>query len=302
MNLRQLEVFLAVVEHGSFSGAARSTQSTQSTISQHVAALETELGVQLLERSRNGIRLTDGGALLRKHARSLFGEVRATEAAFQRFRGLEETVLRIGASTIPGGYLVPPVLAELCSRFPRLAVYLLQGDSRETADRIASHDVEAGVVGARFDDPGFHFEVVGDDVIQLVVPRSHPWSTGRTIAVADLSESTYVVRESGSGTGRAVLDALRQAGLDPDALRVRAEVAGSEAIRGAVLAGVGIAFLSELAVRRDVERGDLVVVPVAGLVIRRPFYLVRRTGRELSPAATAFWDLMAKSARSGASR
>ena len=117
MNLRQVEVFLAVLEHGSFSAAARGSLLTQSTISQHIAALEEELGVQLLERSRNGIRLTEGGKILQKHARRLMGELRSTESAFRRFRGLEETVLRIGVSSIPGGYLVPPVLATLCERF-----------------------------------------------------------------------------------------------------------------------------------------------------------------------------------------
>lgn len=292
MNLRQLEVFLSVVDHGSFSAAARSTLLTQSTISQHIAALEAELGVQLLERSRNGARLTEGGKILRKHARNLVGELRSTEAAFRRFRGLEETTLRLGVSTIPGGYLVPPVLASLCERFPRLDVFLLQGDSRETADRIASREVEAGVVGSRFDEQGFHFDSVGHDHIRLVVPPSHSWARGAPLAVAALYEGVYVAREGGSGTGKAVLDALRSAGVDIERLRIRAEIGGSEAIKAAVIAGVGAAFLSELAVRRDVERGDLVVVPIEGIEIKRPFFLVRRAGRDLSPAASAFWELM----------
>jgi LysR family transcriptional regulator, low CO2-responsive transcriptional regulator len=292
MNLRQLEVLLSVVEHGSFSAAARESLLTQSTVSQHIAALEREFGLQLLERSRNGIRVTDGGRIVLKHARSVVGEVRATRAAVARFRGLEDTTLRLGVSTIPGGYLVPAVLTHLCDRFPGLDVLVLQGDSRETADRIASREVEAGVVGSRFEERGFVYVAVGREVICLVASGGHPWAGRPSITVEELVTGVFVTREPGSGTGKTVAEALRQAGVEADRLRVRAQLGGNEAIRAAVMSGLGTAFLSEMAVRRDVERGDLVVVPVDGLNITRPFYLVRRAGRELSPAASEFWTLM----------
>ena len=292
MNFRQLELFVAVVDHGSFSAAARESLLTQSTVSQHIAALEEELDVRLLERSRNGIQLTDGGKILLKYARHVVGELRATQAAIRRFRGLEETTLRIGVSTIPGGYLVPPVLARLCRQYPNLSVVLLQGDSRETAERIANRELEAGVVGSRFEQRGFTYTPVGRDVICLVAPPGHPWTEKRSITLQDLREGSFIVREPGSGTAKTVAEALEAAGVTGDQLRVRAHLGGNEAVKAAVMAGLGVSFLSEIAVRREVERGDLAIVPVKGLRISRRFYLTRRTGRELSAPVAAFWDLM----------
>lgn len=292
MNLRQLELFLAVVEHGGFSAAARASRLTQSTISQHIAALEEEFGLQLLERSRNGVRLTEGGKILRKHAKSLVGELRATDTAIRKFRGLEQSTLRLGVSTIPATYMVSGVLARLCEQFPFLGLAVLQGDSRAAVEWLSNREIEVGVVGRKFDERGLTFAEVGQDRISLVVAPGHPWARRKAITVGDLYDGSFISREAGSGTGATVVEALRAAGVEVERLRIRAEMGGNEAIKAAVIAGLGAAFLSNVAVSRDVERGDLVIVPVTGLTIARPFYLVRRSGRHLSNAASGFWDLM----------
>lgn len=292
MNLRQVEVFLSVVKHGSLSAAARESLLTQSTISQHLKALEDELGVRLLERSRNGIRLTDGGRILQKHGRRLIGELRATEAAFRRYRGIEETTLRIGVSTIPGTWLVPQVLARLSERFPSLDTIVLPGDSRDTMERIANREVEVGVVGSRFDERGFTFAPVSEDRIRLVVFPGHPWAGRPLLSSMELEGGVFIGRETGSGTGRTVMEALQGIGVPAERLRFRAEFGSGEAIKAAVIAGIGAAFLSDLTIRREVERGELVVVAVDGLTIARPFYLARQSGRELTPASAAFWESM----------
>ncbi|MBI5441407.1 MAG: LysR family transcriptional regulator [Deltaproteobacteria bacterium] len=292
MNLKQLEVFLAVVEHGSFSAGARESYVTQSTVSQHVAALEEELGVRLLERSRNGIALTEAGKILKRHARQVLGDIQAAHEAIRRFRGIEKATLRVAASTIPGGYLIPAVLVTMCERFPDLSVALLQGDSRDTIDRVASQEAELGVVGNRFEERGLTYVPVGNDEICLVVSRGHAWADRASVALADFPGAPFVVREPGSGTAKTVAEALTAAGVNTGGLRIRAHMGSNEAVKAAVMAGLGLSFLSEAAVRREVERGDLSIVPVEGLRISRRFHLVRRTGRELSPAATAFWDLM----------
>jgi DNA-binding transcriptional LysR family regulator len=292
LNLRQMEAFLAVVEHGGFSSAARATKRTQSTISQHISALESEMGVQLIERSRKGVRLTEAGKILRKHARTLVAELRTTEAAIRRFRGLEQTTLRVGVSTIPGAYLVPGVLARLCEMYPSLDLVVLQGDSSDTVEAVASREVEVGVVGRRFRLSGLGFTEVGEDRIVLVVAPNHPWARRRSLGIADLEEAAFVARESGSGTGATVMEALSAAGVDTKRLRTRAVIGSNETIKAAVKAGIGAAFLSSVAVAPDIERGDLAAVDVDGLAISRPFYLVRRSGRRLTSAASAFWDLV----------
>jgi LysR family transcriptional regulator, low CO2-responsive transcriptional regulator len=292
MTLHQLQLFLAVAESGSFARGAQAAMLSQPTVSQHIATLESELGVVLLDRSRKRILLTEAGKLLRRHARQVLAEAEGTRRAMERFRAMEDLPLRVGASTIPGTYMVPAVMASLFERFPGLRLVLLQGDSRETLDRVAKEEVELGLIGSRFEERGLAYLPVGRDVIRLVVGPAHVWARRDPITVADLLSQPLILREAGSGTGKTVGEALRQAGLDTGKLQVRAEVGSTEAVKAAVAAGAGAAFLSELAIRRELERGELTSVAVEGLAIERFFYLVRRAARGFSPAAQVFCDLL----------
>jgi len=292
MILRQLEVFLSIIESGSFSAGARNCNTTQSTVSQHIAALEEEFSVQLLERSRNGVSLTEAGKIFNKHSRRIIGEIRALKEALRRYRGIEDATLRVAASSIPGTYLIPQVVADLCGKFPNLSVRIVQGDSREVVETVINQQAEVAVVGHRFEERGLTYAPVGNDEVYLVVPAVHPWATRSSVTTDELAGESFVVRESGSGTAKTVVEALSRAGIDASKHRIRLSVGSNDAVKAAVMAGVGISFLSDLAVRSEVERGILAVVPVEGLKILRHFFLVRRTSRELSPAASAFWDQM----------
>jgi len=292
MTCHQLRVFLAIADAGNFARGAEALRLSQPTVSQHIAALEGELGVSLLDRSRRGVTLTEAGKLLRRHARQVVGAMAAAQQAVERFRGLEETPLRVGVSTIPGTYLVPRAMPALFARHPGLRLILLQGDSRETLDRIAADDVELGLVGSRFEQRGLAYTPLASDTIRLVVAPDHRWAQVKAIALADLAGEPLILRESGSGTGKTVGEALRKAGLDLSTLQVRAEVGSTEALKAAVAVGVGAAFLSEWACREEVKRGALAAVAVEGLVVERSFYLVQRAARTLSPAATAFWEVL----------
>ncbi len=290
MTCHQLQVFLAVADAGSFARGAAALRLSQPTVSQHVAALEEELGLMLLDRARRGATLTEAGKLLRRHARQVLAAMDATRQAVERFRGVGEVPLRAGVSTIPGTYLVPLAMADLFATHPGLQLVLIQGDSREIVERLAADDVEVGIVGSRFEQRGLAYTPLGEDRIRLVVAPGHPWAGCGTLPLEALTTRPLVLREAGSGTGKTVTEALRRAGLDPAALRVRAELGSSEALKGAVAAGVGAGFLSEWAFRADAERGDLVAVAVEGLAIERLFYLVRRASRTVSPAAAVFWE------------
>ena len=292
MNLRQLEIFLSVIRSGSFSAGARNSNTTQSTVSQHIAALEEEFAVRLLERSRNGVSLTEAGKIFNKHCRRIMGEVTAIKDALRRYRGIEDATLRVAASTIPGSYLVPQVVAGLCEKYPNLSVRLVQGDSREIVEAVINQEAEVAVVGNRFQERGLTYAPVGNDEIYLVVPAGHPWAKRPSVTMHDLAEAIFVVRESGSGTAKTVVDALSQAGVDPSMLKIRLRVGSNDAVKAAVMAGAGISFLSNLVVRSEIEQGVLTVVPVEGLQISRRFLLVRRSGRDLSPVASVFWDSM----------
>jgi LysR family transcriptional regulator, low CO2-responsive transcriptional regulator len=292
MNLKQLEVFLAVAESGSFSRGAEASYLTQSTVSQHISALEAELDMRLLDRTPRGAQLTAAGHLLVTHARRIVNEVREARNALARLRGVEDVALTVGASSIPGIYLLPRLLPALRRRHPGLHLTVLQGDSKEITDRLIQGEFELGVVGSRFAVDGCEFVPVGSDRIILVAGKDHPWFDQPVVPPAALRGQLFIFREEGSGTGKTVEEALEAAGIDPADLQVKIRLGSNEAVKTAAVAGTGLSFVPALSVRRELEQDELREVQVSGLSIARQFFLVTRTGRELSPAATAFSGIL----------
>ncbi len=290
MNLKQLEVFIAVAESGSFSRAAEVTYLTQSTVSQHISSLEKEFDLKLLDRTGKGALLTEAGKLLLTHARRVVEEAREVPLALNRFRGLAEVELKIGGSNIPACYMIPDCIFSFRERYPGVIITLLQGDSRETLERLKREEVEFALVGSRFAEKDLDFAPLTLDKISLVVPAGHRWSGMESILPEDLVGEPLIFREPGSGTGRTFRDELARAGLAPEDLKVSMCLGSNEAIKQAILSGAGISFLSEMSVKKECERGEMSIVRVRGLEISRHFHLVTRRGRNLAPAAKAFID------------
>lgn len=290
MTLKQLEVFLAVADTRSFSKGGEVVSLAQSTASQHIRALEDELGARLLDRSATQVNLTEVGRLFYEHAARICNQCTEARGAVRRFQGLEQATLRVGASTIPAACLIPDLLGRFTATWPGVGLELQQGDTREVLRLLQDEQVELAVVGGRNDDDKLCFEEVQSEQIVLV---SRPGQVSDTVlSIQDVLNLRLVVREPGSGTRQATETALRLAGLDPRSLRVVAQLGSSEAVRRAVLGGAGCGFISSLAVGHELQEGSLVVLPVAELDIRQPFYLAARCGKSLSPAAEAFKALI----------
>jgi LysR family transcriptional regulator, low CO2-responsive transcriptional regulator len=133
--------------------------------------------------------------------------------------------------------------------------------------------------------------VLGGDRIVLTVERHHRWA-GQSIPLRELFQEKYVIREAGSGTEKTVREALTRAGVDTDRMKIQASLGSNEAVKQAVAAGIGAAFLSEMSILKEVKRGEVVTVKVRGLTISRHFYLISRAGRQLSPPARALSGLL----------
>ncbi|MDT8444525.1 MAG: selenium metabolism-associated LysR family transcriptional regulator [Desulfuromonadales bacterium] len=292
MNLRQIEVFVAVVEAGSFSRGADAALLTQSTVSQHVAALESEFELRLLDRTGQGVVLTRAGELFLQHARQVLSECASLQQAMAGFRGLHQVCLTIGASNIPANYLIPTILPHLSAEHPGIALTMQTGDSRAMLNRLLADEVELVVVGSRSDDRGIEYLPLTGDLLVLTVSSRHPWSRCTAITLDELAESPIIVRENGSGSDQALQQALRQAGFDPNRLQVAVRLGSNEAVRQALLNGFGAAFLSELSIQQELKRGELVKVPVVGFAVKRQFWIARRCRRTASPAALVFVALM----------
>lgn len=292
MNLRQLEVFLAVAATRSFSKGAEVTAVTQSTVSQNIFSLEEEFGIRLFDRTGKGALLTEGGKVLQAKAQRLLNYAGELHSAMENFKGVTAAQLRIAGSSIPGEYLIPAVLPRLIRRYPGLNITLTQGDSQQVHEWLVAEQVELGVVGGHFPGDKLEFRPLCDDEIMLIAPRGHRWADGGVIAVDELLAEPFVFREAGSGTGQHSDLALRSAGINLALLRKAAILGSSHAVTQAVIAGAGVAFVSAVSVKDELAQGLLVRVPLRDITITRQFFLVKRKGRELSPAASVFAEVM----------
>jgi len=296
MTLRQLELFVAVSETRSFSRGAELMALTQSTVSQHIAALERETNTRLLDRTSKGIFLTAGGEVFLQHARRVVAERDSLKQAMAGLHGLEKATLNLGASNIPANYLIPCFLPDLQNKYPGISLTMRIGDSREVLDELKSGQVELGIVGGRVDDEIYSYEPLLKDQLVMIVGPNHPLKDHHSITIKEMVKETFIVREGGSGTYQTLQKAFLSAGMDPDSFNVIARLGSNEAVRRAIAAGLGCAFVSDLSIQNNLRHGELFKIDVEGFTIERQLWLVRLRERTASPAATAFSELLQQSA------
>jgi DNA-binding transcriptional LysR family regulator len=288
MDLRQLEIFAKVAELGSFSKAADALHLTQPTVSEHIRALEDELGVRLLDRLRRGASVAPAGQLLLSYATRMLALSREARQAMSGFQGKMSGDLVVGASTIPGEYVLPALLGRFKDKYPEIAVTLLIGDSQAVVDWVAEGRVELGVVGARLAHRSVDYHELMPDEEVVVVPPGHPWFGRKQIALDDLGGEPLLLRERGSGTRAALEHALAAAGVELSSLRIVGEMGSTQAIKQAVKAGVGISVLSRRAIDEEARAGALGAVRVKDMKITRSFHVALHRDRSRSPLAEAF--------------
>ncbi len=292
MDLRRLEVFAKVAELGSFSRAAEALYLTQPTVSEHVRALEDELGVQLLDRLGRGATPTRAGQLLLGYARRMLGLAREAQQALDQFQGRMSGELVIGGSTIPGEYVLPALLGAFKAKYPEISVSLLIGDSRQVAEWVEQGRVEVAVIGAPPASRALAARVLMPDELVIVVPAGHAWATRKTVSLDELRREPMVVRERGSGSRQAIEHVLSEANVSLAAFRIVGEMGSTQAIKQAVRAGVGISLISRRAVEDECRAGLVACVKVKDLKVTRSFHLVTHKDRTRSPLAQAFVDFL----------
>lgn len=290
LSIRQLEVFVALVDQGSFTRAARHMGLSQSTVSGHIADLEKRLGVRLVGRERSGVTPTGAGEILLRPARDALRAERNARMAAAELTGLLRGTLALGGSTIPAVYLIPPLLKTFRVKHEGITVNLQTGDSTEVVEMVRAGDVDAAVTGFKPRARGLQVERVGGDELVLIAAPEHALVSNKAVDVADVLSQAIVLREEGSGTRLAMLEALGMKHNERD-LNVVCHVGSTEAVKAAVRAGLGISFVSNLAVEDELKAGTLSIVPVKGLSTRRDFWIVAREEDDISPAGRAFWEV-----------
>jgi DNA-binding transcriptional LysR family regulator len=288
MDTRQLVAFCAVVERKSFSQAAERLGVTQPAVSLQIRSLEQRLGRQLLDRSGRRVEPTEAGLRLYASAqRLLAAEEHLLEDLDADDEGVISGTLELGASTGPGGTVVPLLLCEFQEQHPDLRVRLIVSDTQTVVDRVAERELELGIVGAGRRHRGVAFEPFFRDEVVLVCPVGHRYA-GKTITLDDLKAEKLIVMQEGAGVRQVIEDELRNAGMRLRDLDVRLELGLQESVRSAVIAGHGIAFISRLAIEADHDAGRIATARVRGLDPVREIFLARASGRSETRAARAF--------------
>jgi DNA-binding transcriptional LysR family regulator len=288
MDTRQLAAFCAVVERRSFSQAAEQLGVTQPAVSLQIRSLEKRLGLQLLDRSGRRVEPTDAGRRLYRSAQRMLVLEEQLLAELGDEAGGELTGrLEIGASTGPGGTVLPVALAEFQQLHPGVRVALQVSDTQHVIEQVARREVELGVVGAARRHRGVVFEPFFHDEVVLAVPRGHRFA-GKTVSLDELKAEPLVLMQEGAGVRQVIDDELRAAGVRLRDLDVALELGLQESARSAVLGGYGITFISRSAIEADVAAGTVGVARVEGLEPSREISLVRSAGRAESRVGHAF--------------
>ncbi|MGD9948406.1 MAG: selenium metabolism-associated LysR family transcriptional regulator [Desulfobulbus sp.] len=292
MDIRKLDVFRKVVELKSFTKAAEAALLSQPTVSEHIRNLEDELGLKLVDRLGREVEPTPVGMVLYRYAVRMTQLQQEALQAVARYNGDLSGELRIGSSTIPGSYILPPVIGSFCRRYREVKPLVQINSSRAVAAQIVEGSVDIGLVGAIWSERGLEWTAAFTDTLVLAVPVLHPLAEAESVKVQDLVDLPFIQREQGSGTRRVVARMFEQQGIRETDLQEVAMLGSNEAVREAVKAGVGVAIISSRSVAQDVQCGTLAAITLDDPAACRPIYLLQRKNRELSPVAAAFVEYL----------
>ncbi len=285
MNHYHLSVFLAVAKRLSYSRAAEELYISQPAVSRHVHDLEKDLGAQLLGQTGNKVYLTEAGKIVYEYARKLAFVGDEMKRALAELENLDRGYLRLGASSTPGTYLLPPIVAEYRRRYPGIEVTIAVTNCSQIVGGVLQNDLDLGFLGGMPSDPALQIRPLVHDSLLLVAPPTHTFAQRDSVTPEEMVQEPFVLREQASCTRWRLEEALAPRGLR---LRRAMELNGSEAVKRAVAAGVGVAVVSEHSVENELSQGMLHALRIEGLPLERQMSIVAHRDARPTAAATAF--------------
>ena len=285
INFYRLYVFQMVARRLSFSGAAEALHTSQPNVSKHVRQLEAELDTALFDRLGSRVDLTDAGRVVFDYSERLFGVVGEMRRALNELEGLERGFLRLGASSTPGVYVLPSMLAGFRKQYPGLEVTFHIGNSQEIVQGILNNQFDLGFVEGYEHTPGIQVQPFIEDELVLIAPTDHPMMAIGAVTPADLAGETFIWRETGSGTREGMATLLKNIDIQ---LENALELRGCEGVKHAVAAGLGLSVVSRMAIEMEMSAGVLGVIRGEGLSLPRSLQIITRKDRRPSAAGLAF--------------
>jgi DNA-binding transcriptional LysR family regulator len=286
--LRQLEVFEAIARLGSFTRAAEEMYLTQPTVSMQIKKLTEAVGLPLFEQVGKKIFLTDAGRELHQTCRGIFEHLSHFEMVTADMKGLKTGKLRLAVVTT-AKYFAPRLLGMFCQQYPGVEVSLKVSNRERVLERLAGNQDDLYILGQPPEEVDVVAETFLENPLVVLAPASHALAHKKRIPLKRIAEEPFLLREPGSGTRIATERVFAEQGLKP---KRRMELGSNEAIKQAVIGGLGISVLSRHTLALDVPSGQLVILDVQGFPIQRHWYFAYPAGKQLSIVARTFIDYL----------
>ena len=287
MEFKQLEAFVAVVDYGSFSEAARKLYLTQPTISAHVRSLEEELHTKLILRTTKKTTITTRGYQLYDSAVRML-EIRNN--LLENFTGVQKHMIDLAASTIPSSYLLPEILAAFGKTHPDIYFHSIQADSAESINRVLDGTVDLALVGQNTRDETCVFLPFCQDKLVIATPITNHYLSlqNKTVTFEDFIKDPIIIREKGSGTKKEMDLFLERIGITPSDLNIIARMNDLEGIKKSIANGLGISILSARSAIDLQKTKQILLFPLEESAHKRTFYIVYSKNRILKPHVRQF--------------
>ncbi len=294
ITMQQMEAIISLAQEGSFSRAAKKMLLTQPALTKNIKNIENYLGVRIVNRSPLGISLTPEGKIIYEYAQRI---IKLRNEAGEKIIQLNENTggeIYIGASTIPATYILPRALSLFRKKYDNVRVHVQTADSEETMNMVLAGEVEIGLIGKNPLNKKLLSEPLGKDRLVLAAAQNHPWCKRESITLTELSAEPFVIREKGSATRDVWEFYLKEhKAVSLAEFNICCEFGSSEAVKEAIIAGLGVSILSLHAIGRELLQGLLREIKIANLpAMERDFYLIRQKQLDLKPIHKLFMDFI----------
>jgi DNA-binding transcriptional LysR family regulator len=289
MDFKQLEVFVAVSKHQSFSKAARELFLTQPTVSSHIQNLERELDTILVNRNNKNITLTKSGEILYDHAIYILNNCKKAVYDIKEYAGKIEGIIDIACSSIPETYILPDFLIKFSSAYPDVKFSISHYDSQLAISEILNERISFGLVGSKINNHQIEYIDLIDDELVLIAPSFlNIKNENGFIDLEELYNLNFIMRKEGSGTRNLILDTLEKNNFTVDKLNILAHVESNESIKEMVRLGFGVSFISYTSCIDYLHSNKIKFYKIKDINFKRKFYFIYSKKKIFNPLEDKF--------------
>lgn len=284
----RLRVFYAVAKHLSFTRAAEELYLTQPAVTFQIRQLEEHFNTRLFDRHHNRITLTEAGQVVYGYTERILELYRETEKAVNEMTGVTRGIIKLGASTTIGEYLLPRILSGYHEQFPDVQIRLMVHNTRLVIRKLEDATIDVGMVEGPVKNKNITVTPCTEDELVVICPMEHPLAKLKEVPILRLKEFPFISREEGSGTRAVITELLGKGGLPYEQLNVVLELGTTESVKGAVEGMMGVSIVSIASLRKEIELKTLAVRRIRGVSMKRRISFVYQKQKFRSKAVEEF--------------